>query len=292
MGLTVSLVSARERADAAALWSELESRQRRVPVAVSWEWTECWLRHYGDVVAHAFVVVRRGPEAVGVALLTRSESGPRVFPLRRLHLGTAGEPESDTVFVEYNDVLCAPEDRREVAAAVARRLAVLPHWDEFVLDGFVPETADALGQTLSLDERKEPSWTIRLRPGTPVVDTLGRSTRRLIRQAAAALAPGRCEVAGSAEHALDILDELAALHQQRWTAAGQPGAFASTRRQGFVRDVLAALVPTRRALAFRLCGPDGTLGCAVGWVEDGRFLYYCTRVDSGSSRTPRSVQAC
>ena len=107
-------------------------------------------------------------------------------------------------------------------------------------------------------------------PGAP----RRRHAGPVVRQAVAALSPGEPERAASVSQALDILDELAVLHQRRWEGAGEPGAFASGRRLGFVRDALGTLLPAQRAAAFRLAGPDGTIGCAVGWVDDGRFLYY------------------
>ena len=288
---TATLLAARDRREAATVWTALERRLetagRPVPVAASWAWTDAWLRRFGDAVPHRFVVVhriggtaprrpghRRADDVVATALLTRSTGGARGLPVRRLHLGTAGEPADETVFVEYNDVLCAPADRRAACAAVAEALRAVPRWDELHLDGVAPATAAAFGAVLPLDERPAASWTVRLHPDRPVLDTLGGSTRRLLRQAVTALEPGEPERAASVPEALAMLDELAALHQRRWTGAGEPGAFASARRLGFVRDALAALLPSGRAAAFRLAGPDGTLGCAVGWVEDGRFLYY------------------
>ena len=274
MDLTASLLAARDRSVAAAEWTALESRLAPVPVAVGWAWTEAWLGRFGDVVPHRFVVVRRGSEVVATALITRSTSGPRALCVRRLHLGTAGEPADETVFVEYNDILCVPADRTAVCATIARTLESIPRWDELQLDGVAPATAHAFAAAIPVELRESASWTVRLQPDRPVVDSLGRSTRRLVRQAVAALSPGEPERAESVPQALEILEELTALHQRRWEGAGEAGAFASARRLGFVRDALSVLLPTQRAAAFRLAGPEGTIGCAVGWVDDGRFLYY------------------
>lgn len=272
--LTVSFLPAAERLAVAPLWQGLEAGLDSPRIAAGWVWTRCWLRHFGDVVDHRFVLVRRGADVVAAALLTRSTHGPVGLRVRRLHLGTAGEPGDESVFVEYNDVLCAPEDRAAVLLAIATAVGDLRGWDELELDGFVADAAAELAAALPMEQRPAASWTIRLEPGTPVLDGLGKSTRRLIRQAAAALAPGAVTRASTVDEAAGMLDELVGLHQARWTAAGEPGAFAAERRLGFVRDVMAELLPSGRAAVFRLAGPEGLIGCAVGWVEDGRFLYY------------------
>lgn len=274
MNLSVAMVPPGERSTVADVWSRLEQGTPSAPVSVSWAWTEAWLRHFGDVVPHRFLLVRRGEDVVGATLLTRSSAGPRALRVRRLHLGTAGEPAGTDVFVEHNSVLCAPGDQDEVCRAIGDQILRVPAWDEVRFDGFDPDVAAALGRVLPWQAVESPSWTIRLDPATPVLDSLGRSTRRLIRQAVTSLTPDDPEVATTPEHALEILDELVELHQQRWRSVGEPGAFESGRRHGFVRDALLALRPAGRAMALRLSGGSRTIGCVVGWVEHGRFLYY------------------
>src|SRR3712207_8480585 len=65
-------------------------------------------------------MVLSGREPLGVALLTvdRHRRGP--FTFRRVHLGTAGEPPGETVFVERNRFLARPEDEAQVGAAIVR----------------------------------------------------------------------------------------------------------------------------------------------------------------------------
>ncbi len=292
MSVRIRLVPSSGIATAAKVWQAVDERAGTGTLATTWAWTSTWLRYYGDHVRYRFAVAERGTEPIGVALLVLSRRGPRPFPLRSLHLGTAGEPAGHTVFVEYNDLLCTPADRPAVAAALAETIRLLPGWDELAVDGFRPETARALQASLPFDAREDASWTIRLDPARPVLDGLSASTRRLVRQAAESLKPGEPELADGPEAAADVLEELAALHQRRWVAAGEPGAFASPLRSGFLRDLVAAWQPDGRALLYRLRGREGTLGCVLGFVESGRFLYYQGGMQQFTSNRRRAGLLC
>lgn len=242
---------------------------------MSWTWTATWLRHYGGGVMPRFAVVERRGEPIGVALLVVAPRGSSVFPARCLHLGTAGEQGGSGIFVEYNDLLCAEADRPVVAAALAGAVRELPGWDELDAPGFRASTAAELGRVLPLELRERASWTIRLSPDHTVLDGMAGAHRRLVRQARETLRPGPPELVADPARATALLAELGELHQARWTAAGRPGAFADPRFRGFLGDLSRAWVAEGRVGLYRLPDEDGaTLGCVVGFVEQGRFLYY------------------
>src|SRR5690606_35244016 len=101
--VTIHVLSAAERERAERIWRQVEAASPPPPLAVSWSWTETWLRHYGDVVPHRFAVgySHIGGEAQprGIVLLTERIKRRGPIPLRRLFLGTAGEPAGETVYV-------------------------------------------------------------------------------------------------------------------------------------------------------------------------------------------------
>jgi CelD/BcsL family acetyltransferase involved in cellulose biosynthesis len=292
VSVRIRLVPSSDIATVAQVWNAVDEQAATGTLATSWTWTSTWLRHYGDHVQYQFAVAERGREPIGIALLVLSRRGPRPFPLRSLHLGTAGEPAGHSVSVEYNDLLCAPADRSAVAVALAETIRLLPGWDELGVDGFRPDTARALQARLPFDAREDASWTIRFDPARPVLDGLSASTRRLVRQSSECLEPAEPELAASAEAAADVLAELASLHQRRWVAVGEPGAFASTLRSGFLRDLVAAWQPDGRILLYRLRGREGTLGCVLGFVENGRFLYYQGGMQQFTSNRKRAGLLC
>src|SRR3954451_16011894 len=98
-------------------WRVLEPRVAAGGLTSSWAWTSTWLEHYGDLVPHRFAVGETAGGTCGIVLVTRGarHRWPR---LRTVHLGTAGEPRGDSVFVEYNRILVEQDRRKGFAAAL------------------------------------------------------------------------------------------------------------------------------------------------------------------------------
>jgi CelD/BcsL family acetyltransferase involved in cellulose biosynthesis len=275
----LELLAAAEVEAAAALWRGLEARAGSVALSCSWDWTATWLRHYGDVVPHRFAVGRRAGEVCGIALVTESTSGGRA-PLRprRVHIGTAGEPPGEGIYVECNRLLAAPGADVGFAAALMRALVAERAWDELALDGFDADQADALiGAEPRFHVRREPSPIVDLRlarGSEDALELLRKSVRQRVRRALRGLGDVSTEWAQGEEAALQVLDELVELHQRRWQAAGQPGAFAAARVRDFHRDLVRTLLPRESAMLFRASCDAGTIGCLYGFLDRGRLLFY------------------
>ena len=95
-------------------WRKIEASLSNRRLMCSSTWTETWLNHYGALVPHRFVIAHRNGIACGIALLTYGalqHDGP--LHLDTWHVGTAGEPDADSVCIEYNSLLVRPEDRTE-----------------------------------------------------------------------------------------------------------------------------------------------------------------------------------
>ena len=260
------------RDDAARAWARLGA----APLAASWAWTETWIEHYLDVVDAQLVAVERGDDVVGAALLTRSTRRRRGVPVRTAHIGTAGEPEAETVFVERNALNCKPEIREAVAAALVEHLRATGGWDVLALDGFVPEDARALADAhgaLTLERQASPYND--LAAGDDVIGALRKGPRQRVRRTLKAFGELTLEWAETPAQAEAIFDELIELHQQRWTAAGESGAFASARFTGFHRALLHRLELGRQVIVVRAATADGsTVGCLLSYAEGDRVLFY------------------
>lgn len=279
--LAVRVLPAAERPAAERVWRTLEGRLRPSPgLACGWTWTGTWLEHFGDVVPHRFLVAERDGAPVGAALLTEGvgrRRGP--FAVRTLHVGTAGEPEDESVYVEYNRLLTAPDDRELFARALVAAVRRQRRWEELRLDGFAVEDAEALQRAeprLSATRLPCPTMELdRVRAGSgDVVDALRSSVRWRIRRSLRALGPVDAEWASDAPSALDIFEELVELHQERWAAAGRPGAFANDRVRTFHRALIPRLIEQGEVVLFRVRAGDATVGCLYSHVEHGRLLAY------------------
>jgi CelD/BcsL family acetyltransferase involved in cellulose biosynthesis len=84
------------------------------------------------------------------------------------------------------------------------------------------------------------------------------------------------DVASSADEARAFFDELVRLHQQRWTAAGESGAFASDRIIGFHRAVIASVAAKNpeRILLSRLSEQGRPIAVLYGFAAGGKFDFY------------------
>jgi CelD/BcsL family acetyltransferase involved in cellulose biosynthesis len=260
-------------------WAALEQQLDRVPLAASSAWTETWLRHYGDLVTARVAVARSAGRVCGMCLMTDARSqraGP--FRLRTRHLGTAGEPQADSVCVEYNSVLAAPEQQVQVTQAVWQSLQQDAGWDELRLDGFDEQTCIAEIGDASIQWERRVSRYFDLdaaREGeSGILERLGGNTRSQLRRTLKKYGSLDVQWATSLNDADDILGELVELHQARWQAVGQPGAFASRRFLDFQRDLLARLVPDERVVLVRVRHDGETVGCLMLLNDRGRLLDY------------------
>jgi hypothetical protein len=269
-------------------WLALEARCGATLMS-SWAWTRTWLRHYGTVVPHRFLIAERNGVVCGAALVTEGvgrKLGP--FPWRTLHLGTAGEVDVESVVVEYNGLLALPEERAHVVSAIMRELHADPDWDELLLEGFVPEDAQVFFQVEPRFERTERECAavdleeVRRTPGG-AQGVFKSSVQKKIRYNFKGLGPTRAEWAETLEQAFDVFDEMLALHHKRWSKVGQPGAFASGRFRDFHRAAIEHLFPQGKAALFRVKNATETLGCLYFLVDGPRVMVYQTGILSMNS---------
>jgi CelD/BcsL family acetyltransferase involved in cellulose biosynthesis len=282
---------ASSRIVALSAWGELESTLgSEVPLACSTLWTRAWLEHYAEAVPHEFLIARCRETVVGAALLTQGSArrnGP--FKWRTRHIGTAGERHGESVCVEYNHVLAAPRFQRAFEQEVVQRLLRDKSWDALCLDGFAPGDLRQLLQDLpgaAIRLRESPYFNLsETRDGNQdVLDRLGRSTRQNTRRLLRKYGDLDVEWATDRELAEEIFAELIELHQSRWAAAGQPGAFQSERfsrfQQQLVRDGFSSLHGNEsigdsgRIVLFRVRHRGETVGCLMLLADRGRLLDY------------------
>lgn len=274
MAPAVRWLAAGQRPQAAATWRALEA-EHGAHLSASWDWTGTWLDHFGEVVAHRFAVVEEAGRPLAIALVTCSERVRRGVRVRTLHLGTAGEPEGETVFVQYNALLADPAERGPVAAALVASLERL-RWHELRLDGFLPQDADALlAARPGAETDRVVCRTVPLAAGPDaVLEAFSPSVRKVLRRGLRRLGDVTVQTAGTAEEALDVLDDLKRLSDARWADEERTGAFASPRFVAFHRALVARLAPEGRVLLVRVRDEEGTVGCGYVLVDRRKALAY------------------
>lgn len=262
------------------IWRRLEQKLGHPSLFSSWQWTRTWLNHYGDLIPHRFLVAKVNGEPVGVCLVTEGagqQEGP--LPVRTRHIGTAGEPENDSVYIEYNRLMVDPAHRARFAAEIYNHIANDPDWDRFHFDGLTSDDADLLAsQHPGFVIETVPSHFFDLRQareaGTDVISRLGQSTRKNLRTNLRDYGSLETDWAEDEEQAECILTDLIRLHQDRWKASGKPGVFASKHFLSFHRDVIRQLLPLEQVVLFRVRKGEQVVGCLYSFVEQNRMLVY------------------
>lgn len=266
----------------AVRWQALE-RRSSPRFFLGWRWIAAWLAATG--AEPLLLAGRRGEDDVALALLGRTRG---LLGARIVALNETGLPGSDVGYIEYNGVLGCAGDR-EAIDAVARFLmdqraaGPISGWDELRLSGVAPDwvaSFTACGARVAVRARQH-SYAVdlgRLRgEGRDGLAAMNANTRQQIRRsrrlydAAGGLALRRIDERPAQ---LDALDELAALHQARWVARGQPGAFASPVFGRLVRDLIEGTAGAGRVEILRVSAGERTIGLLLNLVHDGEVANY------------------
>lgn len=276
--MTLRVLTPDQRDEARRAWLAAEARagDDTTPFC-RWDWTEHWIAQFADVVPHRFLIAEHRGSPCGAALLTRSTRSHGPLTIRRLHLGTAGEPPGQRVFVEYNGICATSSDRAEIARLIISHVRRTRHWDEFHLDGFHPEHAEpfftAAPAFVSI-RRTSPVLTLDGASDDLVARLNSKSARATVRRSLRGLAPYSTEWSQDVQSALALFEELVQMHQNRWVKRGEPGAFASHRVRAFHRELIRHWLPEGRVAVFGVRSADEVVAALYGFVVDDTLQYY------------------
>lgn len=247
-------------------WRALEAR---VPASFfqSWTWVGCLAaERFADPVV---VEAREAGAITGLALFNRRRGA---FG-ETLALQESGVAALDTPFVEHNGVLGGP------MAAVLR--AALHAWRprRLLLSGVDDATLGAIRSAAPLVR------VIMSRPA-PFVELArdflgGRSanTRQQLRRSDRAYGAIAVQRADSRGEALEFLDQMAALHQARWTARGRPGAFAAPFFRRFHAALIERAMPRGEVDLLRITAGGAVVGILYNLRFRGQALAYQSGFD-------------
>jgi CelD/BcsL family acetyltransferase involved in cellulose biosynthesis len=263
-----------------AIWCELEAACNP-RYWLRWAWIETWLDTLPRELLPQLVVVRADVPIAAFFLRVALAKKHRLLRWRRAHLNEVGDEAYDILHTEYNGWLHRPGRAPELYAVLDR----LPFaWDELVMNRLAPDGPPSLERGLGgyrLVER-EPSTApqvslsaVRSMPDGYLA-LLGRNTRAAIRRSRRVYGergPLVLEAADSAREALDYLEGLATLSQQRF-AVRRGGAFGHP----YFRTFHHALIERRFAMGelelLRLRAGDQTLGYSYNFITDGIVSFY------------------
>ena len=296
--LSLGMRPSSDRAEALQLWAELEQRIGHLGLPCSVDWTEAWLNAYGDLVPHTFLLARDSETSTlqGICLICEGvghKEGP--IGIRTLHVGPAGEPDSESVCVEYNRLLVAPEFEGAFAKLIVEHLESRSGFDQWNVDGIATAKLAAFHQHESnLKLRVEPAYGFDFAKAkaekTNVLTQFKSATRRKVKRSLKELDDVSVEWAATLNEAIDAFNEMVELHQTRWTSVGKPGSYSSKRFTAFHEELLSKLVPQGRMAFVRVRSGGETIGIVQLFIEHRRaLLYQCGWSNADKTRSPGVV---
>jgi CelD/BcsL family acetyltransferase involved in cellulose biosynthesis len=260
-------------------WAEL-AESSHGSIFVMPVWIETWLETFGDLVDASVLLFKSETCPVGACLLVKSRRS-LLRPLRRLSLNASGEPEADTLHVEFNDLVCRPGWVPSFARLLAGYLIRQP-WDQFRADGFCEGPGyDSLKQELACfatEERWQPSYYVDLAalrsagltyPQALPSDRRKGLLQRLRYQARAGSL--RLEPAKNVEQALLMLDRLAALNTRRF---GPRGIWTSSRFRAFHRSFIRKTFDLGNVQLLQVTAGQQLVGLLYNLVHRGKVYFY------------------
>lgn len=264
-------------------WKSLELTIANERFACGSTWVKSWLDQYQSSITPYFLKFTSEDRLIATVLVvgsTHCKEGP--FSLRTLHLGTAGEAHGHSACIEYNTLLCAKQDRPQVLALLLEWMHKQKQYNEIRLDGIEHDLLEEVqslktpSTALELTERmcRSMEFAAVREADQMVIDQLGKSTRQNLRRRIRKMGEPHVEWATSTDQALRIFQELVELHQQRWTEAGQPGAFASERFYRLQESYIKAGHASGACHLARVRIEGSTLGCVYYWNDRNRLLDY------------------
>ena len=267
------------------VWKALE-KHAQPSVFQSWSWVNCWLKTPG--VSPQLLKVRRREEIIGLALIQASETS-RFFNAPKVYLQETGNPEIDALYIEYNNILTAPENLETVTKACLSFLTSSKDLGgNFRFSGvsaFFFEQLRTMPENFRTDQ-EGPSYFVDLenlrRRQQPYFDVLSRNTRQKLNRArrqVEKVAPIELTRAETTEEALAYLESLETLHQTVWRARGHPGAFQNTFFQSFHRRYIETSFNDGTIDLLRIHAGERTLGYLLNFVHSGVVYQYQSGID-------------
>ena len=227
-------------------WQRLLEETGETSAFLSEAWVGCWLRHFGEQTgANALLWSTADGAPVGCVLRSsgRTRMGP--FPVSQSYLNASGVSQ---IGCEHNDVLVVDAYRSRVLDDLASAW-LDERTDEYALFGVRKSTFDEL-----LSRWPTPTWDgyhsespyvdlneIRASGEDYLMSLSGNSRsqiRRSLRLYEQQLGEPTVDVAASTEEAQAWLTELIGLHETRWLAKGEVGAFSTEAARNFYRGLI------------------------------------------------------
>jgi CelD/BcsL family acetyltransferase involved in cellulose biosynthesis len=272
-------------------WNTLYASSPYSSVPLDFVWLRGWWRVYGTLYGKAglrVVTVWRGSRLVGAVPLYVSCGMGGSLATRHLRFISTGEEEHEETCPDYLNLLCLPGEEAACTEAIWGEVGRM-EWDHLEFLDLMENSPLLQGITLPHDAH---SFSRGRCPIADLTDGFEAYLKRLSlksrQQARRVLREGeagaRFEVA-DINQAAGAFNDLARLHQERWTQDSKPGVFAAPRFTEFHRSLTEEWLPSGRAILARLSIAGVPVAVLYGFVNGRKFDLY----QLGVRREPASL---
>jgi CelD/BcsL family acetyltransferase involved in cellulose biosynthesis len=267
-------------------WESLWMRSAEPTPFLHPAWVESWLQTFGPTLQPTLLTAtsQTADNMLGCCVITRRVEYLHSVPIRRIYLNMAGENSEDDVCIEYNDVVAEPEYKSKFVAQLIAHLKQ-SSFDQMLVNGVCnPDIVNLLQSewdsaaecrlqaapyiNLALIREKQSDCEKELSSNTRAQV---RRSRKLLEAEHGAL---KIERANTVAEGREFMQELASLHQLRWTTKGEPGAFHSPRFSSFHQRLVERLLPIGEIDLLRVRSGDHTVGILYNYIINRKVFFY------------------
>ncbi|OZG73438.1 hypothetical protein BTA51_10485 [Hahella sp. CCB-MM4] len=263
------------------LWRGLESHSGEY-FFTSWHWIGAWLRT--SATDPRLLMVYDGNSLVGMGCVHFSQFNKNAFAWKQANLNRTGNSGYDQIWIEYNDVLAAPDIRAEVRESLIHHVLGYSDIAEFRIGMSLNTVLDSLTgvDTVSEYEFRTKGFLLNLRPEFSDFNTLlkafSSNTRSQIRRSYKAYSShGELTVtsAGSREEALDYFAAAGHLHKEKWSDSG----FHNSKFINFHKDLINNSFDEGVIDLLKVSAGETVLAYLYNFVYRGRVYFYLSGIN-------------
>jgi hypothetical protein len=264
-------------------WGPLAERAANNNPFLTSVWMQTWLEHYGQDFAGTWVEWRSDTQTVGGCLIVDRRVKDRWLLTRTVFLNSAAETRARSPMPEFNGVLHLPGHEVAIGKDLASFIN-LQRWTRVALEACseLPLTSTLL-QNLDagahdLETRPSPFVDLRALAGRGYTATLSANTRSQLNRSRKRYETTRGPItltpAGTLEEALTLLSELARLHNTRWNAEGQRGAFEDATFRAFHERLIERLWGLGGVELLAVRAGERPLGFLYNLLQGDKVYFY------------------
>jgi len=259
-----------------AIWLKL-SEQCQPSFFNSWGWVSIWLTCLPKSTNLEFVVHFHDENPICCYFLgVKRTIENKIFLKKRAYLNCTGFEEFDNLTIEYNAPLIANNENLDEI----NLFSALKDIEEFHLPVSTLEYKSVNNKLLSRIESL-PSYWIDLNKirdkDNDYISLISKNKRNQIKRSIKEYQQdGEIKIvaAVNTSEALNMLDNLAELHQKEWIQRGKPGAFANHFFCEFHRKLIQDRFELGEIQLLRIFNKEAVIGYLYNFIHNGEVLFY------------------